>query len=108
MSSPGIRRFFPGVCGPRCYARESIHPACLERSLPMRTANRVGARRTGFTLIELLVVMAIIATLVAIAVPAVMKAREAANRTLCSNNLSQIGKAFIHYQGTVGYFPTAG
>jgi prepilin-type N-terminal cleavage/methylation domain-containing protein len=75
----------------------------------MRTVRRdPGTRRAGFTLIELLVVMAIIATLVAIAIPAVMRAREAANRTICSNNLSQIGKAFIHYQGTVGYFPTAG
>jgi prepilin-type N-terminal cleavage/methylation domain-containing protein len=65
-------------------------------------------RRTAFTLIELLVVIGIIATLVAIALPAIMKAREAANRTLCMNNLHQIGTACQTYHGDLGYFPTAG
>jgi prepilin-type N-terminal cleavage/methylation domain-containing protein len=64
--------------------------------------------RAAFTLIELLVVMGIIALLVAIAIPGVMKAREAANRTSCANNLRQIGLAFHHFHHDFGYYPTAG
>lgn len=65
-------------------------------------------RRAGFTLIELLVTMGIIALLVAISIPAVMKAREAANRTTCINNLSQIGIAVQSYHDTFSYYPPAG
>jgi prepilin-type N-terminal cleavage/methylation domain-containing protein/prepilin-type processing-associated H-X9-DG protein len=70
--------------------------------LPLR------ARRAGFTLIELLIVIAIIAVLAAISIPAVMKARESANRITCVNNLRQMGIACYAYTQELGYFPTAG
>lgn len=76
---------------------------CVARSASERDLSR--HRSDGFTLVELLVVIAIIGVLVALLLPAVQAAREAARRTTCQNNFKQVGLALQNYHSSQRAFP---
>jgi prepilin-type N-terminal cleavage/methylation domain-containing protein/prepilin-type processing-associated H-X9-DG protein len=80
----------------------------LRRTVSREASRSEAERVSAFTLVELLVVIAIIGVLVALLLPAIQAAREAARMSQCKNNLRQISLAMLNYESSNGAFPAGG
>jgi prepilin-type N-terminal cleavage/methylation domain-containing protein len=83
-------------------------PSSIPAATRHPSMSRMSSRREAFTLVELLVVIAIIGVLVALLLPAVQAAREAARRSTCQNHLKQWSLAALSHEEAKGYFPSGG
>jgi prepilin-type N-terminal cleavage/methylation domain-containing protein/prepilin-type processing-associated H-X9-DG protein len=81
---------------------------CDECSVPKAEQMKSFRRNHGFTLVELLVVITIIGILIALLLPAVQAAREAARKMQCGNNLKQLSLAMLQHEEAHGFFPSGG
>ncbi|MFM9117370.1 MAG: DUF1559 domain-containing protein [Planctomycetota bacterium] len=84
------------------------HPVLSRRESTTASLCQLRSVRQGFTLVELLVVIAIIGILVALLLPAVQAARDAARRTQSQNHLKQMGLAIANFENSYRHFPTSG
>lgn len=78
---------------------------CAAARFAREPARRAHASSRGFTIVELLVVIAILGILVALMLPAVQAAREAARRQICLSHLKQVAQAIANYESGIAFFP---
>jgi prepilin-type N-terminal cleavage/methylation domain-containing protein/prepilin-type processing-associated H-X9-DG protein len=92
----------------RAFHSKNLHVRGRRNSFTPQQHNRCTRPLHGFTLVELLVVIAIIGILVALLLPAIQAAREAARRAECSNHVKNIALAMISHENAIGHLPSGG